>query len=373
MKSRKAGSAFILAITLGVAYYFYNHSISPTQPNNTTETQTGAKLPIQSTNNFRLPESMDPQRQSYLVDQNISEGWRTNRIALDYFSKSQSDPNWDWKQPINFWGVVLDEQDNPIDGALVHLSWNDLSRAGTSSAEVITDQNGYFEVRNKTGKNLGVSVEKDGYRRCRWGSIGFEYANPTDRAFHSPDPDRRVIFRLLKRGPREPIVQRMRMEFRVSQESGDVFIDLLGQRAVAATNGAIDLMIHTDCGPIVLSDGRKQYDWKVRIGVPNGGIQKGSECPTEAPEDGYVPEIELGARADGPRSETGVRQEWYFLRSRGGLHFARVLVSVSPAPHGGGPPIVYLHEYVLNPSGSRNLEFYPEMDVSEKYYVPRDR
>lgn len=326
-----------------------------------------------STNHgFRAPEAEDKMHQSEWERKQLLGSWKTDPDAQRYFLKTRTDRDWDWKQPINFWGVVLDERDLPVANAKVHLGWNDLSIEGSSRFETFTDSDGFFELRDRRGKLLTVSVEKEGYRRCRWGIIGFEYANPTDRAYHVPDPTRRVLFRLIKRGPREPMVQRERMEFQTSEDTGDLNVDLVGQRQVSSPSPNIDLQVHCEHGPVSDFEGRKRFDWKVTLRAPNGGIQQGSECPTEAPADGYLPEIQVDGTFDGPQSERGLSQQWFFLQTRGGRHYARVHLSVFPLPHRGGPSVVQIHEYVLNPSGSRNLEFYPEMQVAEKYYVPRD-
>ena len=52
----------------------------------------------------------------------------------------------EWRFPINFWGKVVDENDRPIEGALVDFYWNDLSRAGTSRVKALSDANGFFSL-----------------------------------------------------------------------------------------------------------------------------------------------------------------------------------------------------------------------------------
>lgn len=319
---------------------------------------------------FRIPEAIDPQFQSTWMTKNEKHLWTSDKAANNYFQNQSIDPEYDWKQPIDFWGIALDESGTPVIDATVEFSWNDLSAAGTSFSNVKTDSFGKFSLRGKFGKILGVSIKKDGYRRCRWGVIGFEYANPTDRAYHQPDPERPVLFRLIKMGPPEPLVQRSRMSFRCAEDSGDLHLDLLGQRQVGADDPEVDLIVHAEHGPIREVDGRRWFDWKVVLSVPNGGLLAGTECPPAAPEDGYLPRLEFQGKVEGRYSMDGV-DDWFFLKSRDGRHFGRVHLKVSAAPDGGGAPKVYLAEYVLNPAGSRGLEFYPEMDVSVKYYAPR--
>ena len=349
-------------------------SLWPRKQKENLSTADGTKpklnLNIEKASRFRLAETEDQDFQNQWLESNTKQSWTNDPRIRHYFDNIFKDPKYDWKHDINFWGVLLDQHDDPIGHAAVHFVWSDLSNEGTSSTKLQTDNDGRFALLGKIGKGLSVRVSKDGYRDCRSGSIGFEYANPTDRAYHQPDPERPVLFRLIKMGPPEPLVQRSRMAFRCSDVSGDLHLDLLGQRQVGADDPEVDLVVHAEHGPIREVDGRRWFDWKVILSVPNGGLVAGTECPPAAPEDGYLPRLEFQGKVEGRYSMDGV-DDWFFFKSRDGRHFGRVHLKVSAAPDGGGAPKVYLAEYVLNPAGSRGLEFYPEMDVSVKYYAPR--
>jgi len=295
----------------------------------------------------------------------------TNKLVQEYVASRVRDPGWDWRRPIDFWGIVVGDDDGPIGDANVELKWNDDSFEGTSAVSIKTDNNGKFKLQGKRGKCLTVRVWRDGYRACRWGVIGFEYANPSDLAYHRPDPERPVLFRLIRKGPPEPLVKRYRMDFRMKAGSEDLHLDLLGQRAVPASEPGVDLVVHAEHGPIREEGRDRWYDWKVVLSVPNGGIQAGTECPPAAPEDGYQPSLEIAGKVEANPTPAEV-YDWFFIKSRGGQHFARIHISVVPAPSEGGSPKVYLAEYVLNPAGSRGLEFYDEMQVEQKYYVSPD-
>lgn len=319
---------------------------------------------------FRPPESEDIELQAEWTAKNERGEWVNNPMVVEYFRMSTADPSWDWRRPISFWGVVVDQHGDPVQGATVHCSWNDLSPSRTSEAYVTSGDDGLFSLNDKTGKILSVSVAKEGFRRCRSGYFSFEYANPSDRAYHRPDPDRPVVFRLIKKAPPEPTVQRERMEFRIPEGQDSVGVDLLGQRAVGEDDPSVDLVVHAQHGPITEKDGFRWLDWRVVLSVPGGGLQVGTECPPLAPEEGYQPNMEFSGKVEGRHSLAGI-EEWFFLKSRNGQYFSRIHLGVSAAPEGGGTPIVRLRQYVLNPSGSRNLEAYPEMNVESKFYVPR--
>ena len=74
----------------------------------------------------------------------------------------KQDPRFEWKAPINFYGKVVDQDNQPIAGATVKFVWNDISSAGWSSAESTSDVNGLFSLADKKGKGLSVSVSKMG-------------------------------------------------------------------------------------------------------------------------------------------------------------------------------------------------------------------
>ena len=299
--------------------------------------------------------------------------FNSSTIVKSYISNRLKDSHWDWKQPISFWGLVVDNNEAPLAEATVDLEWNDMSTSGTSQMQLTTDKNGHFELLGRRGKMLSIAVRKSGYRRCGFGAMAFEYADPSDPSFHIPNPSNRVVFRLLKKNAPEPMVRRTRMRFTIPQEADNIRLDLLGQRAVKSSQTECDLVIFTTSTPSPTVDKNGSGDWFVRIESPNGGVQIASDCDTSAPDSGYASGLEFAGREYDQGADSGVREKWLFLMSRGGKYFARICLDVAPRPIGGGPPVVQIHEYVLNPSGSRNLEFYPEMDVSEKYYVPRDR
>jgi hypothetical protein len=73
------------------------------------------------------------------------------------------DPKFEWKMPINFYGKVLDQANQPVHGASVRFQWTDMSAAGTTEKFTTTDAQGMFSLTGEKGKNLGVYVSKSGY------------------------------------------------------------------------------------------------------------------------------------------------------------------------------------------------------------------
>ena len=90
-------------------------------------------------------------------------------------------------RPINFYGKVVDENDQPVSGATAHFIWDGgvtnnnprpFTDTGKISADVTTDSAGLFSLTNAIGTELDVSVGKAGYyisRRSR-GVQYFKYS-----------------------------------------------------------------------------------------------------------------------------------------------------------------------------------------------------
>ena len=122
------------------------------------------------------------------------------------------DPKFEWKMPLSFYGKVLDQADQPVQGAKVRFQWTDMSTTGTTERFSETDAKGTFSLTGERGKNLDVKVSKQGYHAVGDGRANFEYAAFFEPNYIEPDPNNPVIFRLIKK--QEP--QRL-----VSTRTGD--------------------------------------------------------------------------------------------------------------------------------------------------------
>ncbi len=117
------------------------------------------------------------------------------------------DPKFEWKMPVNFYGKVVDQADQPVQGAKVRFQWTDMSPTGTSERFTQSDEQGTFLLLGGRGKNLGVYVSKDGYHSVRDGRGAFVYAAFFDPNFIEPDPNAPVVFHLIKKQQAQPLVK----------------------------------------------------------------------------------------------------------------------------------------------------------------------
>ncbi len=292
-------------------------------------------------------------------------GSRSSELSTEQALEAlRRDPQWRWRRPVAFWGLVLDEQDHPVPDARVEMAWTDLSPAGHSSVVITSDGLGRVHLEGKEGAVLTVRASGEGFHSTSDAHRILNYGEPWDPQFHRPSQDRPVVLRLRRKGPAEPLVHRENLRFPITSATGEVVIDLVGQRAVAI-GGDLRVLVHH--GPERSVGDRRRFDWDLVIaGVDGGLVVHAEEFPFLAPDTGYLSEIRIRQSAEDPAWRDGFEGR-FFLRSRSGTAHARIELRVSPFPR-GAPPTVTLLDYHLNPSGSRNLEYTPELDVSTDHY-----
>jgi hypothetical protein len=280
----------------------------------------------------------------------IVEGVPISQAVDDYVRKSLADPQYDWKQPINFYGKVVDENGTPVPGANIHFTWNDLSPQGTSHADTSSDESGLFSLTDRQGKRLYVEISKDGYytsgnsRRA-----AFEYANPADGLF-TPDAANPVVFRLRKKGEAAQLIHGLKLFG--SREGTLSYVDLTTAKAALKPLG--DLTV--ECTRSERSADKK-FDWTFTLSVVSGGlIESTDEFMFLAPEAGYRSSFQISHRINDP-DWTGREKHKFFVKSQDGQHYARIEITIIPDY---GQNAAYDLEWYLNPNGSRNLESDPD-------------
>lgn len=268
----------------------------------------------------------------------------------EFVRRTIEDPTYEWKHPINFYGKVLDENDEPVAGAHIDFVWNDLSPEGTSRATTASDQAGLFSLLNKTGKALSVTARKDGYYSARDARhASFEYAYPEWKFI--PDPNRPVIFHLRKKGEAEPLVHGLKL-FGSRVDGTPSYVDFATGKIKLTPPG--DVLVQCTRSE---SNRERRFDWTFTLSVPDGGlIESTEEFMFLAPEEGYEPSIEIGYQADDANWRSQEKRK-FFIKSRNGQHYARIEITLLPSYR---DKAAYDLEWFLNPNSSRNLEFDPD-------------
>jgi hypothetical protein len=267
------------------------------------------------------PRTTDPEE--------LQRWWQTMR---------QRDRQFEWKMPIEFYGRVLDDREQPVSGATVSTGWTDLSKEGSSERTLMTDAVGLFSLTGVTGKRLGVRVKKDGYKPYHANRSSYEYAAYFEPEWHVPERNNPVIFRLRKNRKTEPLIKR---EVLLPVEIGAPATFAMDPKNPDAPKVVIELLTNAQI---------RDRQWSARISVPDGGLQATlEEFPFEAPESGYETSVFSDYHTPKPVGFHG--------GSQGGVFFVR-----NPKGYGrvelkmiSGAIDIRVTSY-WNPSGSRNLE-----------------
>jgi hypothetical protein len=258
--------------------------------------------------------------------------------------KRRIDPEYEWKMPINFFGRVVDENEQPVSGASIVAQWSDLSASGATNETTFTDDQGLFSITGKTGRGITIRVSKDGYYTPKRQQISFDYAGFWEADYYEPNPNNPVLFYLRKKNQGEAL-RSGEIRPTIPANGTPVRFDLLnGGKASPEGQLEIAAVTNTEKYP------PRIFDWRATITVPGGGlIEYNAEFPFEAPEDGYQPNAEF----DMP---TNV-QDWkrlieksYFIKFGSPPRYGRIQIGIDGSSQKAAVT------YWVNPSGSRNLE-----------------
>jgi hypothetical protein len=271
-----------------------------------------------------------------------------------------------WKEsvhrPIEFYGKVVDENDQPIGGAKVIFSSDHLfPQEGSLKTNTMSDQNGLFSLSGVMGRGLGVEVKKTGYYPVkRANQTSFDYRANFQEPFH-PDAGNPVVFHLRKRGAGTELITSQRgisplLEVPVPRDGSPVYVDFTGRKV-----GSSGHLLISQVKPEYL-EAKKATAWSFRMAIAEGGfIEQNDEFPFEAPESGYQPIVELQFNKGQTNWTTWLKRNYYIAfgqpRRYGVLDVDTLM----------GSGTVRLR-YAINPDGSRNLE--PKEAVPERRELP---
>lgn len=341
MRKRNLKVLIVLLAGVGILWWL----VPPKTKNATLES------PVPGLSNFRKRGDIKVAQASQnetMQTQAVSSA-RPNVPAdvLEFVRRTREDPTYEWRQPINFYGKVVEENGEAVSGATVDFKWNDLSPDGTSTVQSTSDSNGFFSLVNRTGKYLTVQVNKDGYYTSRRTPIGFEYAYPEGKSI--PDATRPIIFYLRKKGKGVNFVTSdygMRTDFQVSipRDGTPLNIDLMNRKTGSA-------------GQMQVSQLKPEYvmwkqatAWSFRMEIPDGGfVEQNDEFPFEAPEIDYQRVVESKFAKENPGWAERIKRK-YYIKFGTPPRYGRLEIETGIS-YGGA-----ILTYAINPDGSRNLE-----------------
>ncbi|MBX7157164.1 MAG: carboxypeptidase-like regulatory domain-containing protein [Verrucomicrobiae bacterium] len=258
------------------------------------------------------------------------------------------------KTPIYFWGKAVDEQGNPIADAKVRFGI--LSKLSLRSQEerfTKTDKDGLFSLTDAKGASLSIDVSKEGYYQIKESNGKIDYCTPpTTKDRPIPTPDNPSIFILKKKGIAEPLLE-SGLNKDLPTNGTPVEINLRNIKGIVKDSPDLIIQCWIN-GSIYDSNGNFGFPWKARLTMPGGGlIERKNEFDFVAPETGYqsVIDFEHQYPPTGTNRYTRSINKDYFLKLPDGK-YARAEIDIEV-----GPENYILTKSLLNPSGSRNLEY----------------
>ncbi len=261
--------------------------------------------------------------------------------------------------PIEFYGQVIDQHGQPVEGASVLISANNKAWGKGERHEITTDPQGLFFIKGIRGLSAFVQVSKKDYYQVsslnsQSGSQGtFAYGSNLGKGIHQPDESNPVRFRLYKIGEIEPLIHQKRRTWKVSKDGTILKLPLEPQAAQSVHY--LEVQCWSD--DAVEDDGVRHHNWRFKISVPNGGLlRRPDPLAFEAPVEGYKNSEEFGMPSSLPemdwKDEISID---YFVRFNDGV-FGRFQVDMLAR----GRHSVQLESH-LNPKvGSRNLTADPD-------------
>lgn len=266
--------------------------------------------------------------------------------------------------PIEFFGKVVDERGNPVEGASTFYIVGTLSLEGSPTLDgPRTDSSGLFSITGKRGPTLSVWVEHDGYHKTGTAKQRFEYARKDYTLGNEPPTPPRnsnapSIFVLKRKGMAEPLVYHQRIRTKLPMNASPITIDARTGQSGGRGNEVISISMRSDGDKLPLNTFHP-FDWSVTIEVPGGGVAERMDAlDFEAPEDGYLPQQTINMPTSLPQGawKSDIQRD-FFVKFPSG-NYGRIRLNIS------GDKGRSISEVFLNPTpGNRNLEFDPEKAI----------
>jgi hypothetical protein len=341
------GLIFAIAAICGLSLWWWQRDSPPNVLVNRTASPL-ATLPVDvEASGFYKPADVLPANEpKFFRATGYPPSTQDEKAMWDYWWNIRKvNPDWEWERPIAFYGKVVDQNDQPIDGAKIWMGWTAVG--ATPERTILSEVDGTFQIAGIKGKRLVVRVQKAGYHDGPTSAGDFEYAGFWESIFHIPDMNNPVIFRLRKRGDEEP----MYLWSLAKDLKADGSVNWFNVKSGKFGGAAGDLAF------IVTRSNQtrmRQFDYTLTVqAAPGGGIAFSEEkMMFEAPSEGYVPSWQT-AQTFGAPDYTHLQKLRFYLKTPDGKYAA---VQGHVAQMGDPEAQVQMTVY-YNPNGSRNLEY----------------
>ncbi len=255
-----------------------------------------------------------------------------------------------WRTPLLFYGIVFDENTNPIPSVRVSYSANGLDETLTnevrSTGSVTTDQRGIFRIDGVRGVGLTFELYHPDYYLYpgTHNHTGFDVRSSPPDGIVPDREENAAFFQMHSKGHPVPLVHRVD-GMNVSLDGTPATLDLKGRE----DDEKIGRLVVKATGAPPPRHDQQPFDWDVTVAVTGGGL---IECTNYfdfvAPGRGYNPSVQFTFPKRSPGWTDTVSKN-YFIKLPAG--YARMNIYI-----GAKRPLFFSIEYDYNPDGSSNLE-----------------
>lgn len=255
--------------------------------------------------------------------------------------------------PIEFWGVVVDQDEQPIPDAVISYRIHRAGRLEPSGfvgddsrrGQVASARDGGFSIMGDRGVTLSIEgIQKSGYRQPARQRMDFAFQGSPE--LFRPSPRQPQTFVLIH-SESMPSLVRYSRKLALPWDGQAMRFDLLNGQA--SPSG--ELIIVASRGQ---PDPRGRFDWSLTITVDGGGVVEANEQGAHiAPAGEYEPAWTCGFGAASKPWRFGLTKQLYFKTSKAVFGRLRLRMDAGAKPTGAGLQI----EGFLNPTGARLLEY----------------
>jgi hypothetical protein len=252
---------------------------------------------------------------------------------------------------IQFYGKVLDQNNNPVTGAQVLM--NVRGSMGIKEISRITDNAGFFIVNNETGNLLFIeSIDKTGYEFSVENNLPISFRIDE---FYVFDPAKPVIFKLRKKEPPATVIPWEYVSLLFNLKTSGYELDLIksdwdspGQfgKAPFLRDKHVDVLIKGK-----LAADQKSYELTVETPDQGSGVILGDTLLYVVPEQGYQQKEKLIVPLQNQM------KKYVYIKSRNGKVYARLDFEIKTTEE---TMIVSMNSWT-NPTGSRNVDYDEDM------------
>lgn len=338
MKTRSIIFSVIALLALVVANWFYRKAATEKQQQTPNIVQESHSKTVAVPRNLEEQRSANKNPSSDDVLDKYKQGLIAKDEAMLELEKRR------FNQPQSFFGKLVDQDGNPVDGATITGTIETLNALRTEvnaqTFETQSDPSGLFEFTGKTGAPIKINARKEGYLI---GGHGNYYQGPPGEKTTTYN---RAILTMWKLRGLEPL-KNYGLDAKIPSDGTPVRFDIVTGKESAEG----DLRVTLVRFPLAVKRGRDLFDWTARIEMVNGGlVEENDPYPFWAPKIGYLPSYEFSVRSNNVPWESSLTKDFYIKTATGqyGRMQANIFSALTPAR--------IQFNFTINPSGSQNLE-----------------